>query len=179
MSTNAADAQMERAPRRTGTFVRLNEGDAFSGALLRFEWKEEEQEEMVKGKKVVKKVDKPYYTFSLLKAATLETKKDNPQDFKVGAVVKVQGKGNFNSNMDDFAAKELGIDAAAAKEDHEESMKSLVGFRFDVKREKDGELAKGHPHAGKAVQRYDVLRSTSRILDEATVAATLGGGLPE
>jgi hypothetical protein len=177
MTTNAIDAEMERAPRRTGTFVRMNEGDAYSGVLLRFEWKEEEIIEKVKGKEVLKKVEKPYYTFSLLKPVTLETKKDNPQDFKAGAVVKVQGKGNFNSIMDDFASQELNISPEAAKEDHEEGMKALVGFRFDVKREEDGVLAKGHSHAGKAVQRYDVLRSKSRVMDEATVSATLSGGL--
>lgn len=177
MTTETQDQEMQRAPRRTGTFVRMNEGDAFSGALLRFEWKEEEVEEKVKGKTVKKTVEKPYYTFSLLKPVTLETKKDNPQGFDAGAVVKVQGKGNFNSIMDDFAAQELGISAEKAKGDHEESMKSLVGFRFDVKREADGKLAAGHPHAGKDVQRYDVLKSKGRVLDEAAVEAVLAGGV--
>jgi hypothetical protein len=174
-----ADQEMQRAPRRMGTFVRVNEGESYSGILLSFEWKKEEVEEKIKGKTVKKEVEKPYYTFRLNKPASLEVKKDERRDLAAGAVVKVQGKGNFNAVMDDFAALELGITPKKAADEHEESMKALIGFRFDVKREKDGELAKGHPHAGKPVQRFDVLMSKARVMTVEDVALALNGGVTE
>lgn len=168
METQAQTPEMEKAPKRFtgGVFIRVEVGNTVKGVLQAVEYRDEEKT-TGKGKtKKVETVKKAYYLIKLSAAGKFNLRVDEPEDFKVGALVKFQGKGALHADMKAFLAKDQGLDAKTFDEADEAGtldFSPLYGYYFEISRE-ENEEGKGK-FKGTQFTRWNVSKSTARSAD--------------